>query len=224
MPSKAIAKRQVSDGKMTRRLTDQARVVRKALAIHDNPRLLREIAFYPTHDKRKETAGYRAVHRDLTITKDLPCLICGVRNSTLKKKSENRYGARAMETHHHVVEWALANAVDLAKFNKAILPNLAARHAQNAAYKKPFTQRQMLDWVDHSPDNLWVLCDVHHRAQYVGVHEISYPIWGPQALLRADFLAQVDRELALLKTEKTRRAAKKRAKSPARTAKARRAR
>ena len=221
MPSKITGRRKLVDAKMTRRLTDQARVVRKAAAIHDNPRLLREIAFYPTHDKRTETAEYRAVHRDLTITKDLPCLICGVRNSTLKKKSENRYGARAMETHHHVIEWALANAVDLAKFNKAILPNLAARHAQNPAYKRPFTQQQMLAWVDHSPDNLWVLCDVHHRAQYVGVHEISYPIWGPQALLHADFLAQVDRELALVKAGKAARPLRKKPKSARSKARAR---
>ena len=223
MPSKLTGRRRVTDRQMTRRLTDQARVVRKADAIHDNPRLLREIAFYPAHDKRKETAAYQAVHRDLTKKRDLPCLICGVRNSTLKKKSENRYGARAMETHHHVIEWALANAVDLHKFNKAILPNLAARHPENAAYKQRFTAQQMLDWVDHSPDNLWVLCDVHHRAAFVGVHEISHPIWGPQALLRADFLAHVKRELSALKTAKA-RAAKKRAKSRARTAKARRAR
>ncbi len=224
MPSKLTGRRKIIDGKMTRRLSDQARVVRKADAIHDNPRLLREIAFYPEHDKRKETAAYQAVHRELTRKRDLPCLICGVRNSTLKKKSENRYGARAMETHHHVIEWALANAVDLSKFNKAILPNLAARHPENPVYKKRFSQQQLLAWVDHSPDNLWVLCDVHHRAQYVGVHEISYPIWGPQALLRADFLAHVDRELASVKAETAARAAKKRAKSAARTAKARRAR
>lgn len=195
-------KRRVIDPHMTRRLKDQAVVVKKAMELHENPRLLKEIAFYPAHDKRKETPKYAAIHRRLTIEKDLPCMICGVRHSTLADKAENPYRAKAIETHHHMIEWALADAVDLAKFNKTILPHLAERHPQEGDYGKPFTQQQLLDWVDHSPDNLWVLCDVHHRAQYVGVHEISYPIWGPQHLLRGDFLAQVKRQLAVLKTKK----------------------
>ena len=48
--------------------------------------------------------------------------------STLKDKTQNRYGAKAMETHHHVIEWALANAIDPAKFNRSILPHLKLRH------------------------------------------------------------------------------------------------
>jgi hypothetical protein len=198
MPN-AGGKRGVRDANMMRRLTDQAAVVKKAREIHENPRLLAELAFYPAHDKRKETPAYSAIHRQLTIEKDLPCMICGVKHSTLGNRAENPYRARAMETHHHVVEWALANAVDLAKFNKTILPHLAERYPQNKTYQKPLTQQELLDWVDHSPDNLWVLCDVHHRAQYLGVHEISYPIWGPQYLLREDFLEQVKRELAQAK-------------------------
>ncbi|HTA91275.1 MAG TPA: hypothetical protein VK745_16930 [Polyangiaceae bacterium] len=213
MPSVAGDKRRIVDPHMMRRLKDQAAVVKKALEIHENPRLLREIAFYPAHDKRKETPRYNAIHRSLTIEKDLPCMICGVRHSTLADRTENPYRAKAMETHHHVIEWALANAVDLTKFNKTILPHLAERHPQQQDYQKPFTQQQLLDWVDHSPDNLWVLCDVHHRAQYVGVHEISYPIWGPQHLLHPDFLEQVKRQLAAINAKtKPKAKAKSRAK------------
>lgn len=49
--------------------------------------------------------------------------------------------------------------------------------------------------MDHSPDNLWVLCNVHHRAKYLGIHEITYPIWSPMDLLRPDFEAWVEKEV-----------------------------
>jgi hypothetical protein len=56
------------------------------------------------------------------VTNDLPCLVCGVRNSTLKNKSKNPHGAKQLETHHRIIEWALANAIDPGKFNNAIRP------------------------------------------------------------------------------------------------------
>ena len=152
-------------------------------AIHENRRQLDERAFYPAHDVRKESAAYAEVHKQLCIDNDLPCLVCGVRHSTLKDPNENRYRAKAMETHHHVIEWALANAIDLERFNKSLRPHLAYRHKNEPIYQRAMTAKEIRDWVDHSPDNLWVLCDVHHRHKFLGIHEISYPIWGAQDLL-----------------------------------------
>jgi hypothetical protein len=172
---------------MLKRLRDQLRVHQKASQVHSNARVLKEIAFYPAHDARKETPEYSRAHKHLTIELDLPCIVCGVKHSTLADHKENPYGAKAMETHHHVIEWALAKAIDPAKFNKAILPNLRHRHPDRNEYHSPFTQKQVEDWVDHHEDNLWVLCDVHHRAKFMGIHEITFPIWGPVDLLRADF-------------------------------------
>jgi hypothetical protein len=43
--------------------------------------------------------------------------------------------------------------------------------------------------VDHGFDNLWVLCDVHHRHKFVGIHAITYPIWRPQDVVNADSIA-----------------------------------
>jgi hypothetical protein len=116
---------------MVNRLKDQLKVQKQVNRIHKNPRLLKEIAFYPEHDKRRETQEYKAVHKKLTQELDLPCLICGIRNSTLKDKQKNPYGARQMETHHHIIEWALANAVSGEKFNWALLPSLRRRHPEN---------------------------------------------------------------------------------------------
>jgi hypothetical protein len=173
-----------------------ARKARDVLGgVHEVHRLLDESAFYPEHGARTETKEYKAVHDLLTGKKDLPCLVCGVRKSTLKDKKQNPYGAKQMETHHHIVEWALANAVDVAKFNKSIRPNLAHKHPDNPIYRQPMTAKQVADWVDHSSDNLWVLCDVHHRAKYFGIHEISYPIWAPMDLLNDNFAAYVRAQL-----------------------------
>lgn len=163
------------------------KTVQAAPTINEKRRILKEIAFYPKHDKRTETPEYHKVHIDLTVTMDLPCLVCGVRHSTLHDPKQNPYGAKQMETHHHVVEWALANAIDVGKFNKVLRLNLTHRHPQEPMYARDMTDAEVKGWVDHSPDNLWVLCDVHHRSKYFGIHEITFPIWGPMDLLKPDF-------------------------------------
>jgi hypothetical protein len=183
------------DRGMVDRLQKQLAVQKHVAEIHLNRRYLDEMAFYPMHDKRAETPEYKKVHHHHAVELDLPCLVCGVKNSTLKT-AENRYRSKAMETHHHVIEWALANAISADKFNKILLPSLAHRHQDKPEYKTPFTQQQVSDWVDHSEDNLWVLCDVHHRAKFFGIHEITYPIWCPMDLLRDDFEAYVKAQVA----------------------------
>jgi hypothetical protein len=77
-----------------------------------------------------------------------------------------------------------------------MLPALAHRHPNDPQYQNAFSQQQMLDWVDHSADNLWVLCDIHHRHVYLGIHAITDPIWGPVDLVRDEFLTKGFLELA----------------------------
>lgn len=180
------------------RLTEHAanlQIVKQHVQNHT----IEELQFYPEHDKRRETSAYIKTHKKLVETLDLPCLVCGVRHSTLGDPQENPYGAKQMETHHHIIEWALQNAVDVEKFNKVLLPHLAAGHPHRPEYKAPFTEQQVRDWVDHSEDNLWVLCDVHHRAKYLGIHEITYPIWAPMNLFRPDFESWVNEEIHRIK-------------------------
>ena len=166
---------------------------------HAVERMLQEKAFYPPHDKRTESPAYAKVHKQMTVAEDQPCLVCGVRHSTLGDKKQNPFGAVQMETHHHIIEWALANAVVPDLFNSRVRPGMLARATQRKAkgdkdpifnefdplYAKDMSKDQITAWVDHSPDNLWVLCDVHHRHKFVGIHAISYPVWGPQDLLDA---------------------------------------
>jgi len=164
-----------------------------AAQFHEVRRLLDERAFYPPHDQRKESSAYATVHKQLVGRHG--CLICGVTNDILKhpkKKIDlrlNPYAAKQLETHHHVIEWALANAIDPDKFNRFVFPHLKARHPDR--YKNPLSPQEVKAWVDHSPDNLWVLCDVHHRAKWFGIHEITDPLWGPQDIFSGEFLAKV---------------------------------
>lgn len=180
----------------------QTQAAKVALVLHGNFRHLTEADFYPAHDKRKESPEYKKVHDDMVHTQGRPCLVCGVTDAVLKDRTKkndpafNPAGAKQLETHHHVIEWALANAIDPAKFNQHIRPSLAKRHANEAMYQRDMSYQEILDWVDHSPDNLWVLCDVHHRSKYVGIHAITYPIWCPQDLLSIDYLAAVKRKIA----------------------------
>jgi hypothetical protein len=221
MATELVKNRNSQDKRMVARLQEQLEVQKnvasaknQAAEIHANVRKLTEYAFYPAHDKRVETPEYKAIHKKLVKELDLPCLICGVRNSTLKDKTKNTYGAKQLETHHHVVEWALANAISVDKFNATLLPHLKHKHPDKSDYqKREFTAKDIKNWVDHSEDNLWVLCDVHHRAQYLGIHEITDPIWGPQDLLKDDFEDYVRREIARAAKEKTKGAASKKGSS-----------
>jgi hypothetical protein len=179
---------------------------------HVVQRFLQEKAFYPPHDKRKESKDYARVHKQMTITEDQPCLVCRVTHSTLGDPAKNPFGAVQLETHHHTIEWALANAIVPELFNLHIRKGLL-RHSQerkaagpvdpiydefDALYPNDLTAEQILAWVDHSPDNLWVLCDVHHRHKFVGIHAITYPIWGPQDIVNA---AIVESEIKTLSEE-----------------------
>jgi hypothetical protein len=185
------------------RLTDHVKNY-KTVQQHIQHHTIDELQFYPEHDPRTESPEYKKAHHRLAVELDLPCLVCGVRNSTLKDEASNRYQARAMETHHHMVEWALANAVDVDRFNAAVRPNLAHKHPNDPTwhYEQPFDADKIRQWVDHSEHNLWVLCDVHHRAKYLGIHEITYPIWAPMDMYRPDFESWALQEIADLKSGK----------------------
>lgn len=93
-----------------------------------------------------------------------------------------------METHHHDCEWSLMNAVDVVKFNARIVHHYRARRPADPKYDHDFTEDEMKAWIDHDQDNLWVLCDKHHRGRLVGIHDVTGPIFGPQDLLLDSFI------------------------------------
>ncbi len=145
----------------------------------------------PGHAKRVETAAYAKVHKHLVKELDLPCIVCGVRNSTLSDAVANRFNAKMLETHHRYCEWSLMNAVDLDKFNTRLLPYLHEMHPDEPLYNQPFDRPTLDAWVDHHPHNLWVICDVHHVGRNTGIHYLPMPIWGVQDLLQDKYQQEV---------------------------------
>lgn len=108
--------------------------------------------------------------RELVYTHDLPCLVCGVRQSTLAKAEQNPYGAKRLGTHYRIVEWALANAPDVRKLYDRLV-----EHARARPRRDPRTGRadDAREWFARHEDIPWVLCDVHHQRATGGVPEIS---------------------------------------------------
>ncbi len=125
-------------------------------------RMLDERVAYPPHPPRKSSRTYVKTHHHLVYVLDAPCWICGVRHST----------GGAMETHHYRFEWASQFGLDLTKV-EADFPDLTDR-------------AKLAEWVD-SEGNMLVLCAVHHRAKYEGIHEITYPAWLLQRYQGAEF-------------------------------------
>jgi hypothetical protein len=154
---------------------------------HYQPSTLYEWTFYPEHNAREESDSslYRAARKKLVA--DGTCLVCGVGKSTLGDPAKNPFKAKQMETHHRLIEWALSEAIDLDRFNTRFVARRRALEPSNAKYAKDFDQAGMLAWIDHDPDNLWVLCDVHHRAPFMGIHAITRPHWDPQDLVFPKF-------------------------------------
>ena len=131
---------------------------------HQSHRTLDEVIAYPAHDPRRASTEYRKVHDHLVYELDEPCWICGVRQSELPNGEH-------METHHDVLEWALAGAAD----PRLILADFREMGAADDPHL-----RQFLD----SEGNMLVLCARCHRGARRGVHMITYPAWVAQKYIK----------------------------------------
>jgi len=148
-------------------------------------RTLAEVAMYPPHPPRTASALYDQTHQQLVVTEDRPCEVCGVRRSTLGDPAANPYGAKALETHHSLIEWAGASEIDWDKLaaDHPTLPNLVALakayHAHldvHGTFEGTLDPAIVTQFVD-SDEQLEVICDIHHRAALQGVHMITGPVW-----------------------------------------------
>lgn len=111
----------------------------------------------PPHPPRVDTPEYRASHNNMVIVDDLPCHVCGVKNSTLSDPTKNIFNAKCLETHHYPIERSLMNACDPKKINLAF-PQVH--------------DKETFDVFIDSEQNLLVLCDVHHRSMEQGIHHL----------------------------------------------------
>ena len=158
-------------------------------------RTLAEDTWYPPHPPRKASALYDRTHHELVVVEDRPCAVCGVRNSTLGNPAQNKVGAKALETHHALIEWAGANAIDWDKLaaDHPDLTNLTALagayHAHllaNGSFGGTLDPAIVTQFVD-SADQMLVICDLDHRGARRGVHMITGPVWELQRYERGDW-------------------------------------
>jgi hypothetical protein len=135
-------------------------------------RPFRVIAGDPTRVDRRPSPRDAASQKELVHARDLPCLVCGVRRSTLGQPAKNPCSARRLGVHDGIVEWALANAPDVRRLYDRIVEHMRARPREEHD-DDIFTTDAIRGWFDRNPDHLWVLCDVHHRHATVGIPEIA---------------------------------------------------
>jgi hypothetical protein len=156
--------------------------------------------FYPPHPPRRASGAYRRVHARLVVEEGRGCAVCGVTHAVIRSPrarrdpKKNPWRASAIETHHAVVEWALMNAVDVRRFNAVVVARMRGRPGADRIYAHRFTRTRMRAWIDHHPDNLMVLSDVHHRHSKVGIHSVAAPLWRVQPLLNARAWKRLVRE------------------------------
>jgi hypothetical protein len=166
--------------------------------------------YYPPHEPRSESKLYVETHKTLIFEKDMPCWVCGVRNSDFKHDGKgkvtdvNPFGATENETHHNIIEWAAQNGINWDKVAKDY-PNLKSlqhvarawdlergkghqlpksdepvkegQRVRHPAFKNVhYSTIDPTEFVD-GVEQMRVLCDVHHRHPYYGIHTITGPIW-----------------------------------------------
>jgi hypothetical protein len=134
----------------------------RVATVHETIEGLADIEMSPPHPPREDTPEYEQTHRLLIVEKDTPCKVCGVRKSTISLPGKNPAGAKDLETHHYPIERSLVDAVDWRKVHND--------------FPAVYSQASLVMWVD-SPQNMLVLCDVHHRGMETGIHHLPTQDW-----------------------------------------------
>jgi hypothetical protein len=137
---------------------------------HSNARTLHELAMYPPHEPRAKDVHYRiftASRRHLIDVLGVGCWIGGATKTDIKNglpRSSLCFGAKQLEAHHSIAEFAGLNEVDWQKVAKDF-PQLGIHSDEDFLA------------AAESDGGLMILCDKHHRAPYHGVHSITEPVW-----------------------------------------------
>lgn len=151
--------------------------------VHETEESVATVELSPPHPPREETPEYAQTHKLLVFDKDTPCKVCQVRHSDLadpKRAADptiNRYGAKAIETHHYPIERSLLFAVDWRKVHDD--------------FPAVYNQHSLEVWID-SPENMLVLCDQHHRSPVMGIHHLLTQDWRVQQYLRDGYRVAAD--------------------------------
>lgn len=148
-------------------------------SVHATVAGVADIEMTPPHPPREDTPMYMRTHHHLIVTQDRPCIVCGVRKSTLGDPKQNPFGAKDLETHHHPLERCLLDACDPEKVGRAF-PQVKDR----------VTLEEFVD----SEANMLVLCDIHHRHPLYGIHHVVGPDFFAQPFVYDGYQIMTDKE------------------------------
>jgi hypothetical protein len=131
---------------------------------------LREIVAYPPHGPRNtdpQARVFKTARKHLIYTLETGCWIGGATINDIRAgvpKGHRCYGAKQLEAHHSIAEFAGLNEEDWRKVAKDF-PRLGID--SDESFRR----------AANSEGGLLILCDIHHRAASRGIHMISYPVW-----------------------------------------------
>ena len=137
---------------------------------HREIRTLREVVAYPPHEPRTTDVHYKIFeHARRHLIHDLGagCWIGGATLMQIKAglpPGHSCAGAKQLEAHHAVAEFAGLNEIDWQKVAKDF-PQ-AGLHSDE----------DFLNFAQ-SEGGLTILCDRHHRSAGQGIHSVTYPAW-----------------------------------------------
>jgi len=129
----------------------------KMVPAHEQSITLHIVECYPSHEPRESDPHYHYFNEARARLKRLGKLKCWIGNEDC---------AGQIELHHSAVEFALANGVDLSKFEE-LYPEF-----------KITCEEDFLRCIE-GEGSLTPLCKIHHTG-ILGVHSLPYPNWLPQ--------------------------------------------
>lgn len=137
---------------------------------HQTPRTLHEIASYPPHGPRETDPNYKIFHQARSHLIDVLGVGCWIGGATKTEIQHGLptdhlcFGAKGLEAHHHIAEFAGLNEIDWRKV-AADFPQLGIH-----------SDAEFLMMAE-SEGGLMIICSKHHRAPYHGIHSITEPVW-----------------------------------------------
>lgn len=140
-----------------------------ATPAHTQSTTLHVAEWYPAHGPRESDPHYHLFHEAharLLKAGKLVCWVCG---------KDGAASGKPIELHHAKVEFALANGIDLPRFEAAFPELEPIIHGDEDAF---------LSWIE-GEGNLLCLCKLHHTG-VEGIHNLPYPIWECLRYWRAD--------------------------------------
>lgn len=137
---------------------------------HYDVQTLRQVAAYPPHGPRNtdpQHGVFEHARQHLIYTLGVGCWIGGATHAQIQAglpEGHRCYGAKELEAHHSVAEFAGLNAVDWRKVAKDF-PQAGIHSDED--FKR----------FANSEGGLMILCDIHHRDAGRGIHAVTYPAW-----------------------------------------------